>query len=136
MKDCSAFLVMRKYENWAHKIGSWKYLSEALFCQFFPEHRMPHFYSPPWTPFNGCWKSAAAAAHDFIFAKGFPGGSVVDNPPAREWQPTPVFLPGEFHGQKSLAGYSPWNHKESDTTEWLTLSFRGKQQVPTASANL
>ena len=35
-----------------------------------------------------------------------------------EWQPTPVFLPGEFHGQRSLAGYSPWGCKESDTT-WL-----------------
>ena len=34
-----------------------------------------------------------------------------------EWQPTPVFLPGEFHGQRSLAGYSPWGHKESDMTE-------------------
>ena len=32
-------------------------------------------------------------------------------------QPTPVFLPGESHGQRSLAGYSPLNHKESDTTE-------------------
>ena len=31
--------------------------------------------------------------------------------------PTPVFLPGEFHGQRSLVGYSPWCHKESDTTE-------------------
>ena len=30
---------------------------------------------------------------------------------------TPEFLPGEFHGQRSLAGYSPWGHKESDTTE-------------------
>ena len=34
-----------------------------------------------------------------------------------EWLPTPVFLPGEFHGQRSLAGYSPWGLKESDTTE-------------------
>jgi len=34
----------------------------------------------------------------------------------RAWQPTPVFLPGEFPGQ-SLAGYSPWGCKESDTTE-------------------
>ena len=34
----------------------------------------------------------------------------------RAWQPTPVFLPGESHGQSSLAGYSPWDHKESDTT--------------------
>ena len=29
----------------------------------------------------------------------------------REWQPTPLFLPGEFHGQRSLVGYSPWGHK-------------------------
>ena len=33
------------------------------------------------------------------------------------WQPTPVFLPGESHGQRSLAGYSPWGCKELDTTE-------------------
>ena len=38
----------------------------------------------------------------------------------RKWHPTPVFLPGEFHGQSSLAGYSPWSCKESDTTEQLT----------------
>ena len=30
----------------------------------------------------------------------------------REWQPTPVLLPGESHGQRSLAGFSPWGHKE------------------------
>ena len=39
----------------------------------------------------------------------------------RKWQPTPVFLPGESHGQRSLAGYSPWHRKETDTTEQLTL---------------
>jgi len=33
----------------------------------------------------------------------------------REWLPTPVFLPVEFHGQRRLVGYSPWGHKESDT---------------------
>ena len=35
----------------------------------------------------------------------------------REWQPTPVCLPGEFQGQRNLVGYSPWGHKELDTTE-------------------
>ena len=35
----------------------------------------------------------------------------------RKWLPTPVFLPGESHGWRSLAGYSPWGHKELDTTE-------------------
>ena len=50
----------------------------------------------------------------------------------RKWQPTPVFLPGEFHGQRSLASYSPWGFKESDTTEQLSLShgllFRCKKE--------
>ena len=68
----------------------------------------------------------------------FPGGSVVKAPPAntggtvsqsgqfspwvgkipwrRKWQPTPIFLPGKSHGQRSLMGYSSWDHKESDTT--------------------
>ena len=66
---------------------------------------------------------------------GFPGNSVVNNPPAnvgrrhrfdpcvgkiplrRKWQPTPVFLPAESHGQRSLVSYSPWCCEESDTTE-------------------
>ena len=41
----------------------------------------------------------------------------------REWQPTPVFFPGEFHGQRSLVGYSPWGHRESDMTERLSLTL-------------
>ena len=41
----------------------------------------------------------------------------------REWQPTLVFLPEESYGQKSLVGYSPWSHKESDMTERITLSL-------------
>ena len=73
--------------------------------------------------------------------EGFPGGSGVKNSPCqcrrhkrrgfdpwvkkipyrRTWQPTPVFLPGKFHGQRSLAGYSPWVGKESDTTEGLSM---------------
>ena len=66
----------------------------------------------------------------------FPGGSAVKNPLLckshrrhvfhpwvgkipwrRARQPTLVFLPGKFHGQRSLAGYSPWGRKESDTTK-------------------
>ena len=64
---------------------------------------------------------------------GFPGGPAVKNslqhrrpgfdpwvrkiPWRRKWQPTPVFLPGESHGQRSLAGCCPRGHKESDKTE-------------------
>ena len=39
----------------------------------------------------------------------------------RGWQPTPVFLPGEFSGQRSLADYSLFGHKKLDMIEWLTL---------------
>ena len=44
----------------------------------------------------------------------------------KEWLPTPVFLPGVFHGQRSLEGYSPWGYKELNTTEQLTLFDRLK----------
>ena len=42
--------------------------------------------------------------------------------PFPKWQPTPVFLPGKFHGQRTPVGYSSWGHKESDTTEGLTTT--------------
>ena len=41
----------------------------------------------------------------------------------REWQPTPVFLPGEFCEQRNLAGYCPWGRKELNMVELLTLSL-------------
>ena len=74
-----------------------------------------------------------------LFTKGFPDGSVVESickcrrcwrpgfnpgvgkiPWSRKCQLAPVFLPEKFQGQKSLAGYHPWGHDESDTTERLS----------------
>ena len=52
-----------------------------------------------------------------------------ENPWRRKWQPTPVFLPGKFHGQSSLVGYSPWGRKESDTTEQLSMTDWGKNII-------
>ena len=47
-------------------------------------------------------------------------------PPTWElWQPTPVLLPGESHGHRSLVGYSPQGHKESDTTERILSPYMG-----------
>ena len=43
-----------------------------------------------------------------------------EDPMEKGMAPTPVFLPGQFHGQRSLVGYSPWGRRESDTTEQLT----------------
>ena len=41
----------------------------------------------------------------------------------RQWHPTPVLLPGKSHGWRSLVGCSPWDHEESDTTEWPHFHF-------------
>ena len=49
---------------------------------------------------------------------GIPG--LGRSPWCRKWQPTPEFLPGEFHGHRSLVGYSAWGYKGSDMTEGLT----------------
>ena len=68
-----------------------------------------------------------------VVVGGLPGSSMVKNLPAnagdkgsilgsgrvpwrREWLPTPIFLPGESHGKRSLVGYSPWGCKEPDVT--------------------
>ena len=75
-----------------------------------------------------------------------PVAQVVKNPPAmqetqemqvfdlgvrkfrwrRKWQPTPVFLPGKFHGQRHLVGHSPWGRKESDKTEHTHADMQDK----------
>ena len=44
----------------------------------------------------------------------------------RKWQPTPVFLPGKFHGQRSLTDYSPWDCKESDMAKQLNTHTQGQ----------
>ena len=46
-----------------------------------------------------------------------------EDPLEKEWQSTPVLLPRKFHGWRSLVGYSPWGHKESDMTERLHFHF-------------
>ena len=56
-----------------------------------------------------------------------------EDPLEKEWQPIPVFLPGEFHGQRRLFGYSPWGCKESDITYTIysqrSLKWRGQLQI-------
>ena len=56
-------------------------------------------------------KNSPANAGDALLIPG------QEDPLEEAWPPTPVFLSGESHGQRSLAGYSPWGLKESDTTE-------------------
>ena len=72
---------------------------------------------------------------DFLFGKEWAStasepkyGILPFTPWRRKWQPTPVFLPGESHGQRSLVGYSPRGHKESGTTEQLHFHFCGNRE--------
>ena len=64
-------------------------------------------------------KESACSAGDVRDVGSIPGSGKI--PCRREWLPTPVFLSGEFHGQRSLVGYSPWGHKELETTKGLSL---------------
>ena len=66
--------------------------------------------------------SACNAGHPGLIL----GGKI---PWRKEWQPAPVFLPGEFLGQRTLVGYSPWGHQESDMTEQLTPHFRALKKL-------
>ena len=50
-------------------------------------------------------------------------GDVIFPARRRQWQPTPVLLPGKSHGQRSLVGCSPWGREESDMTERLHFHF-------------
>ena len=70
-------------------------------------------YSPTWGfPGGSDGKESACNTGD---PGSIPGSG--SSPGGRAWQPTTVLLFGECHGQRSLAGYSPQGHKESDTTE-------------------
>ena len=60
-------------------------------------------------------KESAAVEDTLVQSLGWPW--------RRIWQHTPLFLPGKFHGQRRLAGYSPCSSKEQDSTERLTLSL-------------
>ena len=88
----------------------------------------------------GCFHGLVHCGACMFSNWSFPGGLVVKNTPSsagdirdvgsiresrrfnggRKWQPTPVFLPGEFHGPRSLASYSPCGCRESDMTKRLS----------------
>ena len=76
----------------------------------------------------GVWGSVSKeSAHNVEDPGSTPGPGRC--PWRRKWQPTPVFLPEEFYGWRSLVGYSPWGHKESDMTETLTHSSIWKKSI-------
>ena len=118
--------------------------------RFCPLSPLRHPLQPLWPPplssqaHSHLWAFLLGCAHCLV---SFPGGSVDKEtacnarrpgldpwvgkiPWRRKWQPTPVSLPGEFHGQRSLAGYSPWGFKESDMTEQLNQHTNAWNALP------
>ena len=114
----SGFLLRQDFEDPVARVNSSSLYGQVMqHCEQTTAHLAPHL--------------------SVLGITGFPGGAS-DKEPAcqfrshkrrgfdlwarkipwrRKWQLTPVFLPGEPHGQRSLAGYSPWGHKVSDTTD-------------------
>ena len=117
--------------SWQNFVNLWP----ALFCT--PRPNLPVTPRSSWLPTFEFQSSIMERTSFWVLLLeslvGFPGGSNGKNSPAmqdpwvrktpwkRKWQPTPVILPGEFHEQRSLAGYSPWDCKESGMTEQLSL---------------
>ena len=84
-------------------------------------HSSTHAWKIPWTEGPGGLQSMGSlrVGHDWTTSL-----SVFTSMDwRRKWQPTPVFLLGGLHGQRSLVGYSPWGHEESDRTEQLHFHF-------------
>ena len=70
MKDSSTFLAMRRYKNWAHKILSWKHLTIwRPVLPVFPRAQSTSFLISTLNSFQGCWRPAAATAHDLILVE-------------------------------------------------------------------
>ena len=82
-------------------------------------------YVHPWCLKVETWLSISLLTpHTMLYIQVSPFDPWVGKIPwRRAWWPTPVFLPGEFQGLRSLEGYSPWGCKESDMTNTFTISF-------------
>ena len=88
---------------------------ENIYLYFYMSNEFTGYYYNyylPGIPWHLSSKESSCNAGDLASIPGW-GRS----PFRKAWQPTPVSLTGEFHGQRSLAGYSPWGHKELDTTQ-------------------
>ena len=96
-----------------------------------------------WETAGQRWRGDPRSYGETTYCRGSPSGSdgkvsprcrrpgfdpwVGKIPRRRAWQPTPVFLPGESHGQRSLEGYSSWGRKGSDTAERLSTTYLQRQ---------
>ena len=121
--DYILYKVIVKY--WLHSLCHTLYTSDLFYnWQFVPFNPL-HLSCPSHNVFS-IWKNLPAKAGEPTCQSRRLGkhefnpwvGNILWS---RKWQPTLAFLPGKFHGQTSLVDYSPWGHKESNTTLWLSM---------------
>ena len=125
------------------KIFTCKPLFEGLFCQFFPEHTGPCYWSLPWTPVRGCSRSAACNGHNLTLVeaddRGFPCGSLGEESACNSGDPDLIpglgRFPGEGNGNplqysclENAMDRGAWRVTvhgvtESNMTVWLTFIF-------------
>ena len=129
---------VRKHVQFSHSV-----MSDSLQSHGLHNARPPCPSPTPGVPLDSCPSSqwCHIGLYNLLLTldlyRGFPGGASGKEPACqcwrhkrcgfdpwvakilwrRAWQPTPVFLPAESHGQRNLAGYSPWGSKKSDMTE-------------------
>ena len=126
---CSPALSLSQHQSLTGVNKSWQYNAPS-----WTHHPAPTFINS-WPILFSCSICSPCSL------PGFPGGSVVKKiclpvwemqirpwigkiPWRRKWQPTPVFLPGKFHGQRFLAGYSLWGRKSwTRLSNWTTISW-------------
>ena len=109
-----------------HNLFSHRHLIFRLFWRFLCGERLLQIMLHV-TIILGCFPHVSSGKESTCQSRRFGFNPWVRKIPwRRKRQPTPVFLPAEFHGQKSLVGCSPWGHKESDTTERQYVVLRIK----------
>ena len=125
-KICVGFLIVnmfnkvKLYSNFFYSTNEW-IPSNIFFSE--PEVKYGGTDRQRWTKRGPSlkMKTSTETHNSNIVDVLWKGCWVAKIPWRTKWQSVPVFLPGKSHGQKSLVGYSPWGHKESDTTEQLNL---------------
>ena len=99
------------------KVSNYLKTCSASPCCHYPDHRVPRFCSPPWTPFRGWWRSAAAAAHDLIFVE------VRWQVPICSWQYDSLYM--KYPEDKSRGTKSRWRGLPgaSGSGDWLLMQM-------------
>ena len=105
-----------------------------------PEYKLYNFRELGlfWTLSPGLWASPVAPTVTYPRAvqETWVPALGREDPQRREWQPIPVFLPADFHGQRSLAGHRPWGCNESDTTQHACPGPYGSKHHSERSVNI